>query len=126
MPQNDTIQSAREVVTLLGFGASNKGWTEATGGNFSARIDEKSFAISASGVEKGAMQIADVLVQNIDEAPVANSSAETGIHIALYKTAPQIGAVVHVHSPFGILASIAAAKAGPSFYTLKGDVPVLG
>lgn len=107
-------------VIQLGQKAAARGWVAATGGNFSVRVDALHFAITATGTDKGALNEHDVLLQHIEEGPLPNASAETGIHLALYAHSPEIGAVVHVHSPAGILASLAAGKSGASFYTLKG------
>jgi methylthioribulose-1-phosphate dehydratase len=54
--------------------------------------------ITASGVDKGALESRHVLDIAQDEAPPAGSSAETGLHLALYRRFPGVGAVVHIHS----------------------------
>lgn len=78
--------------------ASERGWTPATSGNFSARIDLRRAAVTASGGDKGALTPKDVLVVDVHEPLPANASAEAPVHCALYRKDPSIGAVVHTHS----------------------------
>ncbi len=107
-------------VVALGAKASVRGWAVATGGNFSARVDAGAMAITATGTDKGALALDDILYHPLHDAPHPRASAETGIHLALYNALPEIGAVVHIHSPAGILVAISAAKGNASFYSLSG------
>jgi len=78
-----------------------RGWVPATGGNFSARLDDRHLLITASGVHKGELSRADFMVVDTDGQPLEagrKSSYETGLHTQLYRFAPDIGAVLHVHS----------------------------
>ena len=59
----------------------------ATSGNFSARIDENTIAITRSGTDKGALTRADILVVDLD-APDPRASAEAPLHYALYRDLP--------------------------------------
>ncbi|MCC5877531.1 MAG: methylthioribulose 1-phosphate dehydratase [Candidatus Sumerlaeia bacterium] len=81
-----------------------KGWMEGTGGNLSARHDEKSFWITSSGKHKGELGGNDFVRVDLDGGVVerreepSKPSAETSIHQLLYKRFPIVGAVYHVHS----------------------------
>lgn len=81
--------------------AAQRHWCPATGGNFSARIDENRMAITASGLDKGSLQAEDILTVDL-QGNVLNSdrksSAETLLHAALYELDPEIKAVLHVHT----------------------------
>jgi methylthioribulose-1-phosphate dehydratase len=92
--------SAAVVAQLAAIGrfAASRGWVPATSGNFSARVDAKHAAVTRSGVDKGALTAADILVLGLDEAIPAGMSAETPLHLARYRADARIGAVVHVHT----------------------------
>jgi|SRR5580658_448930 methylthioribulose-1-phosphate dehydratase len=86
-------------VIAAGRFAAAAGWVPATSGNFSARGPDGRIAITASGADKGDLQPHDVLDILLDAPPPPGSSAETGLHLALYRRHAGIGAVVHVHAP---------------------------
>lgn len=86
-------------VVAAGQAAARRGWVPATAGNFSVRVDTDRVALTRSGVDKGALCEADVLIQSLHRPPIAGSSAETPLHLALYRVDPGIGAVFHTHSP---------------------------
>jgi methylthioribulose-1-phosphate dehydratase len=106
--------SADAVDAVIGAGrfSAARGWVPATSGNFSARGQDGRIAITASGVDKGALTAADVLVIALSAPPPAGSSAETGLHLALYRRHPVIGAVVHIHSTHATVLSRRHGAAG--------------
>ena len=78
-----------------------QGWCPATGGNFSARIDDTSAWVTASGRHKGELTPYDLLKVNLEGLPidsVLKPSAETLLHMSLYALDENIGAVLHTHS----------------------------
>ncbi len=82
----------------------------ATSGNFSVRLDEQRVAITRSGADKAALRESDVLVIPLQGAYAAGTSAETPLHLGLYRHDPGIGAVLHIHSMAAtVLSRIAAA-----------------
>lgn len=90
-----------------------RGWMPGTAGNVSVRLDAQ-VLISASGRPKGAMSRRDtVAVDPADGHPLVGESerpsAETDIHLAVYRKVPEAHAVVHAHGPY---ATVAAARAG--------------
>ena len=79
-----------------------RGWVPATAGNFSVRLDRRSFAVTVSGRHKGELSTADFL--RVDLAGKVldkgrRASAETLLHCQLYRHSADIGAVLHTHSP---------------------------
>jgi methylthioribulose-1-phosphate dehydratase len=103
-----------EIAAVIEAGrlAAARGWVPATSGNFSARAAAGRIAITASGVDKGALEPADVLDIALDAPPPPGSSAETPLHQGLYRRFAGIGAVVHVHSPHATVLSRQRAAAG--------------
>lgn len=87
---------------------AQRGWTPATSSNFSRRIDERHAAITVSGRDKGRLTEHDIMVVDLDGAPVATElrpSAETLLHTQLYKRFGEIGCVLHTHSQVQTVAS---------------------
>ena len=78
-----------------------RGWVPATAGNFSARVDRRSCAVTVSGRHKGELTGADFMRVDLSGKPLSKgrSSAETLLHCQLYRQSPDTGAVLHTHSP---------------------------
>ncbi|TBW41296.1 methylthioribulose 1-phosphate dehydratase [Siculibacillus lacustris] len=93
------VATAVAAVVAAGRSAALRGWVPATSGNFSVRIDAETVALTRSGVDKGRLTPDDVLIQPVDAPPVARASAETPLHLGLYRARPEIGAIFHTHSP---------------------------
>lgn len=84
-----------------------RGWMYGTAGNLSVRALDapESFWITASGVPKGQLEESDFLRISVDKGEVlekisadSKPSAETSIHQAIYRSLPDMGACLHVHS----------------------------
>ncbi|MFJ8330159.1 methylthioribulose 1-phosphate dehydratase [Streptomyces sp. NPDC094437] len=80
------------------------GWMPGTSGNVSIRSGE-GVMITASGRSKGTMAPEDtVIVDPVDGRPLVGEterpSAETSIHLAVYRQVSGCGAVVHAHAPY--------------------------
>lgn len=90
-----------------------RGMTPATSGNFSIR-DGDSLWVTASGQAKDRvsrasfchLRIADA--QAIEEDSGLKPSAETALHLAIYRRVPTAGCVLHVHADRAVLASMLA------------------
>jgi methylthioribulose-1-phosphate dehydratase len=92
------LEAASRVIALAARCAA-RGWTPATAGNFSVRIDADRIAITRSGADKGALTPADILALPLDRPPPREASAEAPIHWTLYRRQPDVGAVAHAHPP---------------------------
>jgi methylthioribulose-1-phosphate dehydratase len=96
--------------TLYGFG-----WMPGTSGNVSLRSGG-SVVITASGRSKGTMAAGDTVVVDPEKGrPLAGEterpSAETFIHLAVYRQVPECGAVIHAHAPYSTaLATLVGAE----------------
>ena len=94
---------------------SQLGWTPATSSNFSHRLDDRHAAITVSGRDKGRLVEDDIMVVDFDGQAVGRPlrpSAETLLHTQLYRRFPDIGCVLHTHSPVQTVASRLYAGAG--------------
>jgi len=79
---------------------SQQGWVPATGGNFSART-ATGFVVTASGFDKG--QLGTHTFIELDhlgnrQTSAAKPSAETELHLSMYKLIPAANFVLHTHS----------------------------
>lgn len=98
-----------------------RGWMLGTAGNLSARQQNDSFWITASGCSKGELT-SDQFVQmslegNLLSQPVPTSipSAETSIHQAIYQLFPDATVCYHVHS---VSANVVSRLTTADFITL--------
>lgn len=92
---------AAEAIVQAGRRLDARGWVPATAGNLSQRLDGGRIAITRSGVHKGYLSEADVIVVGLDgapEDPARRPSAETLLHCQIYERFPGVGAVLHGHS----------------------------
>jgi methylthioribulose-1-phosphate dehydratase len=105
---------AREIATA-GRELGARGWTPATSSNFSMRLDEGHAVVTISGRDKGRLGSDDVMVVDLDGRAVgstARPSAETALHVQVYRRFAGAGAVLHTHSRTQTVASRWFAAAG--------------
>ncbi len=94
---------------------AERGWTPATAGNFSLRLDHGRVLVTASGRDKGQLVEDDFLV--VDDAGrvlrgQGQPSAETALHLQIYRLRPEAQVVLHTHSPSQTIASRLFAACG--------------
>ncbi|MDT6952851.1 L-ribulose-5-phosphate 4-epimerase [Companilactobacillus alimentarius] len=103
-----------------------------TWGNVSGIDREKGlFVIKPSGVEYGSLKPQDMVVVNLKGEVVEgnlNPSSDTPTHTVLYNEFPDIGGIVHTHSPWAVSFASAnmdvPAASTTHADTFYGDVPV--
>ena len=96
---NEFEQRAAELIET-GRRLYQLGMVPATSGNFSARLADGRIAITVSGSHKGRLTFDDIMVidaagRSLDDR---RSSAETGLHLQIYRRFPDAAAVLHPHS----------------------------
>lgn len=124
-----SFKELSEELSLTGYEFYRRGWVMGTSGNFSARISESPLriAITASGNAKGSLDETHFLEID-DNADVLQGfgkpSAETMIHLTIYRMRPEAGAILHTHSVWGTILSEQFYKDGAiaidGFEMLKG------
>jgi methylthioribulose-1-phosphate dehydratase len=77
-----------------------RGWAMAGSGNYSARLADGNFAITVSGRHKGHLAPGDIMRvdasgKSLDER---RPSAETALHMLVYRMKPEARSVLHTHS----------------------------
>ena len=93
---------------------AQRGWTPATSGNFSARLDATRIAITVSGRDKGRLTPADIMLMDAQARALDSQrpSAEARLHAQLYRLLPDCGAILHTHSVTQTVASLHCAGTG--------------
>lgn len=79
------------------------GMAYGTSGNISARLDERHILIKGTGSCMGYCGSDEYLVVGMDGSPVGadgRPSKETGFHLGIYNSRPEVGSVMHVHAMY--------------------------
>jgi methylthioribulose-1-phosphate dehydratase len=116
----NALQPAAESLCATARWCYSRGWVPATSGNFSIRESGR-ILITASGLDKGALTADGLIEVDLDGNVLAGTgkpSAETGLHLILYRDRPAAGAILHVHTIWNTLLS--------ARYEPKGYVPIEG
>lgn len=111
----DRLHACGVEIARTGGELAARGWTPATSSNFSMRIDDNTIAVTVSGCDKGALSPDDVMAIDLEGKPVdpaPRPSAETNLHLQLYRRKPKTGAVLHTHSHNQTVASRLFAREG--------------
>ena len=116
IPDTYSLESEAEALCATARWCYARGWVPATSGNFSMRGRAGSrMLISPSGLDKGLMTAADLLETDMEGRVVNGSkkpSAETALHLVIYRGRPEMAAILHVHSIWNTLLSAHFAKDG--------------
>jgi L-fuculose-phosphate aldolase len=79
-----------------------KGFVAAMDGNLSIRLKQDRILVTPTGLSKGSMRPADLVIVDLDGKQVAgrrNVTSEIGMHLMIYRTRPDVKAIVHAHPP---------------------------
>jgi len=87
-----------------------RGWVLGTSGNFSASLSRqpRRICITASGNEKGALNESNFLTVDENSAIICGDgkpSAETLLHLVIYRMRQNADAILHTHSVWGTILS---------------------
>jgi methylthioribulose-1-phosphate dehydratase len=107
-----TLNGAIDDLIEAGRWMSARGFLPATSGNLSARLSATQAVISASGVDKGNLRAEDFVVLDIGQRTRQQASAETPLHLHLYRDHADVSAVLHGHSLASTLVSQRAEGQG--------------
>ncbi len=103
---NDITMYKEEVVRIA-RAAYDRGLVPGSSGNLSMRLPGKDLVlIKASGVSFRDMSIEDVIVVDLEGNIVEGDkkpSKEIRFHLGIYRVRPDVGAVLHTHSPYATL-----------------------
>ena len=109
-----TIQT--DALCALARWCAGRGWVPATSGNFSVRDAATGrIFISRSGLDKGQITTADLLELDTHGGILhgdGRPSAETALHLVIYRDRPKAHAIAHVHTIWNTLLSARFAAVG--------------
>ena len=118
------LEKLKEEVYLANMELPKRGLVTYTWGNVSGIDREKGlFVIKPSGVDYDKLRPGDMVVMDLKGNKIEgdmNPSSDTKTHVVLYNAFPQIGGIVHTHSPY----AVAWAQAGedlPCYCTTHAD-----
>jgi L-fuculose-phosphate aldolase len=123
-------RTARQQIAEVAREIYGRKLSGATDGNLSIRLGDGHFATTPSGVHKGRLTAADILIVDgagrvVGRPPVGRNgqplkpSSELGLHLACYARRPDVHAVVHAHPPMAIAYTLAG---GELSHTLVSEV----
>lgn len=114
-PDADRLALCAREIAEAGRELGARGWTPATSSNFSRRYDADHAAVTISGRDKGRLGIDDVMLVDLAGNAVGTTtrpSAETLLHVQIYRRDPSAGTVLHTHSHNQTVASRLYADQG--------------
>ncbi|NYT40270.1 methylthioribulose 1-phosphate dehydratase [Sphingomonas sp. R-74633] len=96
-----SFEDAANALVEVGRRLDARGWAPATAGNYSVRLDDGSIAVTVSGWHKGRLTPDGIMRVDLEGKGLTpgKPSAETDLHLAIYRLFPNVGAVLHGHSP---------------------------
>lgn len=94
------LTALQEAVLAAGRHLLDTGLTVGTYGNISIRAGDR-MVITPTGADRGKLTSADIPIVDIatGEWTGPQPSGERALHLAIYRTRPEAGAVMHAHSP---------------------------
>ena len=108
MDNLDTAGMAGEIVATCRVMMST-GLVVGTWGNVSRRCSPESFQITPSGVPYNELLPEDLVTVNLQTGSCSGRlcpSTETPLHVAIYRSRPDVGAIVHTHSPYAAVFAV--------------------
>jgi methylthioribulose-1-phosphate dehydratase len=94
-----TFDEIAHALVAVGRSFHARGWAPATAGNYSAKLADGRVAITVSGAHKGRLTPSDIMILGEDPR---RPSAETALHLAVYRAFPEAGAVLHSHAAVSV------------------------
>lgn len=104
------------------------GMTTTSGGNLSIKDENGDVWITPAGIDKGSLTTKDIVQVKPDGTIIGKHkpSSELPFHLSTYKQRPDVGAVLHAHSPalvsFSIVRKIPDTRLIPDVNLICGEV----
>ena len=117
------VQNLREEVCKLHAYLPDNNLVSWTSGNVSGRLDSGTMVIKPSGVmfeDLTPESMCEVKIETLENRSENKFSSDTATHAYIYKHMPEVGGIVHTHSPYAT-AWAAVGKEIPCFLTAMAD-----
>lgn len=95
-----TDHAFRREIVKVGKLLYHRGYIAATDGNISVRLDEGRVLVTPTGMSKGALKTADMVIVDMNGRQIKGRrtvTSEIGMHLLIYNMRPDVHAVVHAH-----------------------------
>jgi L-fuculose-phosphate aldolase len=124
-PESDLKQTLADAIRML-----ERAELVDHSGHCSARRDTGSFYINSGASIRSALTSSDIVAVDLDGSLVEGSARpplEMHIHAEIYRTRPDVNAVMHTHPRWSTLLTMTGVKYEPVYAqgVLLGDVPVM-
>ncbi len=104
---NDCIELRQEIIDTC-LWLKSQGFVFSTWGNISVRLDNGNILITPSKVDYDTMKPEDLVVLSPDGKQVSGtrlSTSEREIHRQVMNRRSDVGAIIHMHSPYAMMAA---------------------
>ena len=98
----DSIYTIKKDIVEICRRVYERGYVAANDGNVSAKLDDDNYVMTPTGMSKGFLQTSDLVVVDAEGNQTGGTrkpSSEAKMHLTIYKTRPDIRAIVHAHPP---------------------------
>ena len=127
----DPASQPRRTLVEVGARMYQRGLITAYDGNLSARLDASRLLVTPSGVCKGELEAAALIVVDNEGKPfdpdAGNPSSELALHLEIYQQRPDVQAIVHAHPQNAVALTLAGISlAGgilPEVVATLGHIP---
>jgi L-fuculose-phosphate aldolase len=126
-----TLEEAAEGILQVGRRMYERGFVASNDGNISVRISADRLLVTPTGVSKGFMAKADLVVADAKGAKLSGRrevTSEIRMHTRAYELRADIGAVVHAHPPYATAFAVAGIPLAecvlPEVVLTIGSVPL--
>jgi L-fuculose-phosphate aldolase len=92
----------RQQLAHIGKAMHRVGYTPATAGNLSVRLDSRRILATPTGCSKSMLEPSDMVIVDLDGHKLSGHrkvTSEIGMHLAVYRARPDVQAIVHAHPP---------------------------
>jgi L-fuculose-phosphate aldolase len=117
----DDVGAVRAEIVRIGRLIQARGLAVGTSGNVGARLADGRLAITPSTMPYDEMTPDDVVIVEADGSPCEGRhrpSSELALHVAIFAARPDVGAIVHTHSPFATTWAAARRPVPAAHYVL--------
>jgi L-fuculose-phosphate aldolase len=108
-----SYDNVRQKVLAVVRKAVAAGLVRASAGNFSMRTEDGHVAITPAGIKYDVLTADQIAIVDLEGRLVdgpCRASSETPMHTTILRSLPDVGAVVHTHSPYAMTFAVAGRE----------------